>query len=175
MGSHCDLTELATNAKLLEDDCTNNECCLAIGKYYRGYHRARASLTMVQERESTKPVKTSQNYKFYSTSFIIELYILHYFLYNWTIHFGVYMHAKKIFTHSYVNELNLLGTGNKATTHSSWKAYYLTLITVAISTLTLQLITIIIILKPKILISTVVYQLWSTPPNRILHNFKLET
>ena len=85
------------------------------------------------------------------------------------------MHAKKNSTHSYVNELNLVGTGNKATTHSSWKAYYLTLITVAISTLTLQLSTIIIILKPKIWISTVVYQLWSTPPNRILHNFKLET
>lgn len=29
------------------------------------------------------------------------------------------MHAKKISTHSYVNELNLVGTGNKATTHSS--------------------------------------------------------
>ena len=28
------------------------------------------------------------------------------------------MHAKKISTHSYVNELNLVGTGNKATTHS---------------------------------------------------------
>ena len=43
------------------------------------------------------------------------------------------MHAKKISTHSYVNELNLVGTGNKATTHSSWRAYYLTLITVATS------------------------------------------
>ena len=29
------------------------------------------------------------------------------------------MHAKKNSTHSYVNELNLVGTGNKATTHSS--------------------------------------------------------